>query len=431
MCHALIDAMLGAAGAGDIGRHFPNTDPRVEGRAGPGPARARRARSSRGRAGGRRARTSRSCSSGRSSRRTSTTIRAALAARARRRRRSRQRQGARPTKASTPSAAARRSPRTPSRCSCGRRTGAMTTCASASRRVRPATCTSATRGRRCSTGCSRARHGGTFVLRIEDTDAERSTRESEHSDPRRPALAGTRLGRRARMPAARTARTGSPSGSTLYRDGRADSLDARAARTTASARRSSSRPSAQAALAAGQPPKYSGTCRAIDPRRGAPRASAAGEAAAIRFAVPADARRHVPRPRARRRHVQHRRHRRSGDRAIGRPARLQLRGRRSTTRGWQITHVIRGEDHISNTPRQVLIYEALGATPPAFAHLSLVLGPDHAPLSKRHGATSVAEFRERGLSARGARELPGAARLVARRERGDCCRSPRWRAGST
>ena len=61
-----------------------------------------------------------------------------------------------------------------------------------------------------------------------------------------------------------------------------------------------------------------------------------------------------------------------------------------------ITHVIRGEDHISNTPRQVLMYEALGATPPAFAHLSLVLGPDHAPLSKRHGATSVAEFRERG-----------------------------------
>jgi glutamyl/glutaminyl-tRNA synthetase len=62
----------------------------------------------------------------------------------------------------------------------------------------------------------------------------------------------------------------------------------------------------------------------------------------------------------------------------------------------RITHVIRGEDHISNTPRQILIYEALGRTPPAFAHLSLVLGPDHAPLSKRHGATSVSEFRERG-----------------------------------
>ena len=62
----------------------------------------------------------------------------------------------------------------------------------------------------------------------------------------------------------------------------------------------------------------------------------------------------------------------------------------------EITHVIRGEDHISNTPRQILLYQALGFTPPEFAHLSLVLGPDHTPLSKRHGATSVAEFRARG-----------------------------------
>jgi len=58
--------------------------------------------------------------------------------------------------------------------------------------------------------------------------------------------------------------------------------------------------------------------------------------------------------------------------------------------------VIRGEDHISNTPRQILIYEAFGWTPPRFAHVSLVMGPDHSPLSKRHGATSVKEFRERG-----------------------------------
>jgi glutamyl-tRNA synthetase len=62
-----------------------------------------------------------------------------------------------------------------------------------------------------------------------------------------------------------------------------------------------------------------------------------------------------------------------------------------------ITHVVRGEDHISNTPLQILIAEALGVPTPAFAHLSLVLGPDHAPLSKRHGATSVAEFRARGF----------------------------------
>ncbi len=62
----------------------------------------------------------------------------------------------------------------------------------------------------------------------------------------------------------------------------------------------------------------------------------------------------------------------------------------------EVTHVVRGEDHISNTPRQILMYEALGFAPPAFAHLALVLGPDHTPLSKRHGATSVSEFRAKG-----------------------------------
>ena len=79
--------------------------------------------------------------------------------------------------------------------------------------------------------------------------------------------------------------------------------------------------------------------------------------------------------------------------------------------------MIRGEDHISNTPRQVLLYEAFGWTPPRFAHLSLVLGPDHAPLSKRHGATSVAEFRATRLPAGGAGELPRPDRVVAGRWR--------------
>ena len=62
----------------------------------------------------------------------------------------------------------------------------------------------------------------------------------------------------------------------------------------------------------------------------------------------------------------------------------------------QITHVIRGDDHISNTPKQVLLYQAFGAKPPKFAHLALILGPDKKKLSKRHGVTSVLEFRDQG-----------------------------------
>jgi nondiscriminating glutamyl-tRNA synthetase len=62
----------------------------------------------------------------------------------------------------------------------------------------------------------------------------------------------------------------------------------------------------------------------------------------------------------------------------------------------EITHVIRGDDHLSNTPKQVLVYEALKRPLPEFAHLSTILGPDHTRLSKRHGATAVAQFREAG-----------------------------------
>lgn len=61
-----------------------------------------------------------------------------------------------------------------------------------------------------------------------------------------------------------------------------------------------------------------------------------------------------------------------------------------------ITHVIRGDDHLSNTPRQVMVYEALGATVPTFAHISMILGSDGKKLSKRHGATSVEEYRDAG-----------------------------------
>src|ERR1700724_3209317 len=63
----------------------------------------------------------------------------------------------------------------------------------------------------------------------------------------------------------------------------------------------------------------------------------------------------------------------------------------------RITHVIRGSDHISNTPKQVLLYQALGAPLPRFAHVPLILGADKKRLSKRHGATSVMEYARQGL----------------------------------
>ncbi|HWB31465.1 MAG TPA: glutamate--tRNA ligase [Vicinamibacterales bacterium] len=62
----------------------------------------------------------------------------------------------------------------------------------------------------------------------------------------------------------------------------------------------------------------------------------------------------------------------------------------------RITHVVRGDDHISNTPKQILLYRAVGAPVPAFAHVPLILGPDKKRLSKRHGATSVGEYESRG-----------------------------------
>jgi len=62
-----------------------------------------------------------------------------------------------------------------------------------------------------------------------------------------------------------------------------------------------------------------------------------------------------------------------------------------------ITHVIRGDDHISNTPKQLIIYKALSVEPPEFAHIPMVLGPDGARLSKRHGAKSILEYRDAGF----------------------------------
>ena len=233
---------------------------------------------------------------------------------------------------------------------------------------------------------------GTFILRIEDTDAERSTRESEVAiledlrwlgltwdegpdagGPHAPYRQSERLD--------------------LYLDAARD-LMARGVAYRCFCTPEALDTERQAALAAGRPPKYSGKCRVLPPAE-ADRRVAAGEAAAIRFLVPAS--RDVTFVDLVRGPVTI-----STD-VIGDPVIVRSDGRPAYNFAvvvddarMDVTDVIRGEDHISNTPRQILIYEALGLTPPRFAHLSLVMGPDHAPLSKRHGATSVAEFRQRG-----------------------------------
>jgi len=63
----------------------------------------------------------------------------------------------------------------------------------------------------------------------------------------------------------------------------------------------------------------------------------------------------------------------------------------------QITHVLRGDDHISNTPKQIAVYRALGAALPIFGHVPMINGPDGKKLSKRHGATAVGDYQHLGI----------------------------------
>jgi nondiscriminating glutamyl-tRNA synthetase len=234
--------------------------------------------------------------------------------------------------------------------------------------------------------------GAAFILRIEDTDAERSTRESEAAivrDLRWLGLdwdEGPDIGG-AHGPYRQSERLH------LYQSYAKELLSAAAAYhcfcTTAQldAER-------QDALANGRPARYAGTCRRLSREQAAARI-AAGERPAIRFRVPEE--RDVVFTDAVRGDV------RFQTDVIGDPIIVRADGTPAYNFAvvvddalMAVTHVVRGEDHISNTPRQILLYEALGFAPPVFAHLSLVMGPDHSPLSKRHGATSVAEFRAKG-----------------------------------
>jgi nondiscriminating glutamyl-tRNA synthetase len=233
---------------------------------------------------------------------------------------------------------------------------------------------------------------GTFILRIEDTDVERSTADSdamiledlrwlglswdegpEVGGPVGPYRSSERLGEyqaRARV---------------LLEEQRAyycfctpEQLESER----------------NEALANNLPPKYSGRCAQIDPAE-AKRRVLSGEPAAVRFRTPEN--RDIVFTDLVRGEI------RFHTDVIGDQVLLRSDGHPAYNFAvvvddglMGVTHVVRGEDHISNTPRQLLIYEALGFEPPAFGHVAMVLGPDHTKLSKRHGSVSVDEFRAKG-----------------------------------
>jgi glutamyl-tRNA synthetase len=237
------------------------------------------------------------------------------------------------------------------------------------------------------------RTGGVFILRIEDTDAARSTPDSLAAifDGLRwlgltwdegPEAGGTH------GPYFQAERRG------LYRE-HADALLAagKAYLCYCTAEELEERRAAQ--MARGEPPRYDGRCRTLD-AAGRTAREAEGRGAAIRFALPGP-----------------------GETAWEDVIRGRVAFRNEVLDDFvllrsdgfptynfacvvddhvmEITDVIRGDDHISNTPRQLLIYQALGWTPPRFAHVPMILGDDGSRLSKRHGATSVAAYRDLGF----------------------------------
>ena len=236
------------------------------------------------------------------------------------------------------------------------------------------------------------RSSASFVLRIEDTDVERSTVESEAAIIEDLRWLGLDWNEGPDV--------GGPCGP--YRQSErlhlyesyANELIADGHAYHCFCTREQLEAERRAAVEAGQPARYSGRCRSMT-RETAEGRIAAGERPALRFRVPEN--REIVFTDAVRGAV------RFHTEVIGDPVIVRADGMPAYNFAvvvddalMGITHVIRGEDHISNTPRQLLLYEALGFSAPVFAHLSMVLGPDHSPLSKRHGATSVAEFRAKG-----------------------------------
>jgi nondiscriminating glutamyl-tRNA synthetase len=235
-------------------------------------------------------------------------------------------------------------------------------------------------------------HGGRFVLRIEDTDTERS----------KEAFTLQLMDDLRWMGLAWDAGPGVESAGVEYHQSKRGAIYARHSANLEA--RGLTYPcyctpielelSRKAQLASGRPPRYAGTCRVMSPEVRA-RKVASGISPTTRFRVPTGQFVEFD-------DMVHGAQRFATDdigdfilrRADGSAAFFFSNAIDDAEMG--ITHVLRGEDHLTNTPRQLLVLAALGLRSPTYGHLSLLVGADGSPLSKRHGATSVREFRERG-----------------------------------
>jgi glutamyl-tRNA synthetase len=241
-----------------------------------------------------------------------------------------------------------------------------------------------------------ARHaGGRLLLRIEDTDQQRSTEEHTRALIADLRWLGLQWDAGPDCEDARGPYRQSERGAIYAAD--FASLEARGALYPCYCSPLELAVARRTQLAAGKPPRYAGTCRDLTAAERASR-DVQGLMPTLRFRVPAGERIdfvdfvHGPQSFL------------SDDigdfvvRRADKTAAFFFCNAVDDAR-MGVTHVLRGEDHLANTPRQLLILRSLGFSAPRYGHISLLVGADGAPLSKRHGATSAREYRERGYTA--------------------------------
>ncbi|MDA8233920.1 MAG: glutamate--tRNA ligase [Clostridia bacterium] len=236
------------------------------------------------------------------------------------------------------------------------------------------------------------RFGGQMIVRIEDTDLERSSRESEEN-----ILASLRwLG----LDWDEGIQVGGPNGPYrqterlgIYKE-YIDKLLAEGQAYHCYCSEEELEQEREVLLAKGELPRYLGKCRCLSGEEKA-RQEGEGRKPVVRFRVPDD--RVITIPDLVRGDVSFESNG-IGDYVIVKSDGIPTYNFAVVIDDatMDITHVIRGEEHLSNTPRQVLLYEALGLTAPKFAHVSLILGKDRSKMSKRHGSTAVEQYRSKG-----------------------------------